>query len=86
MPSHSTRRFFQNPFYQVFRLNPEQLTGQEQTLDGHKLDPTYAASLGSWYFGPSPRTKTPGDYPVTRFGPYRSYPKALEAAKKHFGK
>lgn len=77
MPGY--RRYYQNPYFQVFQLSTELLNGQERMPDGLHVPKALAPSIGRWYFGP------PGQpYPFKRFGPYKSHAKALEAAQEHF--
>lgn len=91
MPTHNRyRQYFQNPFFRIFCLPPEHFNGSESHPNGQKVPPDVAPQLGQWYFGRTPDAKPtkPGlpAYPLKRFGPYRSYTKALEAAQEHFKK
>lgn len=79
------RRYFSNPYFQVFELLPNDFTGEELSPYGPTpLTPDAAVAIGRWYFGASPRL-TAGNFPCVRIGPFRNHAQALAAARKHFG-
>lgn len=78
------RRWFQNPYYQVCQIPIEHLNNTERhPLLNINVPPEVCTEIGDWYFGNgalSPKHQ----YPLRRFGPYKSYKLALAAAQAYY--